>query len=202
VLPKRNSFLRPPNRLITLKTSRCGNLPASCHSPLAPVLEVVMRSPLNSIVLAFAVAATASQCLAQEAPLRERMAARRDLEIAKTDLRYYWQVEYPRKCRELDAAIACTRAELENNNSLLRDYRPFSGFSIGEPFPVTVRNLQLSIKVGELRLNDLLAERNAMIRFRSDDFRVLSAQVYEARQRVVELETPAAEPLPPGGEQK
>jgi hypothetical protein len=116
------------------------------------------------------------------------MAARRELERAKTDLRFYWQIEYPRQCRELDAAIECTRIEIEDNTRLLREYEPFTRFSIGAPFPITVRELRACIVAGQLHLNDLLAEHNALVRFHSDDFRALEAQVYEARQRVLDLE--------------
>jgi hypothetical protein len=147
-----------------------------------------MRYFSHSLIVG-AVFFTALSTQAQEASLQERMAARRDLEAAKNELYYYWQVDYPRQCREYDGAIECTRAEIEANRSLLREYKPFGGFSIGEPFPITVRNIQLCIRTGELRLNDLIAERNALIRFHGDQVRALSAQVYEARLRVVALES-------------
>jgi hypothetical protein len=156
-------------------------------------------SPALIVVAAFF---TSLNSQAQEASLQSRMAARRDLEAAKNELYYYWQVEYPRQCREFDAEIECTRAEIDANRSLLREYKPFGGFSIGEPFPITVRNIQLCIRTGELRLNDLLAERNALVRFHGDQFRALSAQVYEARLRVLALEpndetgTPTSEKFP------
>src|SRR3954451_10201055 len=144
--------------------------------------------PLFATLFTIAVFVPISKLHAQDASLRARMAARRDLEQAKTDLLYYWQVEYPRKCRELDAAIEIARAEIEDNRSLLREYQPYYGFSIGEPFPITVRNVRLCIRTGELRLNDLLAERNMLVRFHGDEFRILSNNVYEARLRVAELE--------------
>jgi hypothetical protein len=146
---------------------------------------------MRSVILAFlllAAVSTSTVVQAQEAPLASRMAARRELEQAKSDLYYYWQVEYPRQCREYDAAIECARAEIEANRLLLREYKPFGGFSIGEPFPITVRNIQLCMRTGELRLNDLIAERNALVRFHGDQFRALSAAVYEARLRVLDLE--------------
>jgi hypothetical protein len=130
------------------------------------------------------------------------MAARRELERAKTDLRLYWQIDYPGQCRGLDAAIECTRIEIEDNTRLLREYEPFTRFSIGAPFPITVRELRACIVAGQLHLNDLLAERNALVRYHSDDFRELEARVYEARQRVLDLEPvddelKAPEDLPP-----
>jgi hypothetical protein len=147
-----------------------------------------MRYFSRSLIVA-ALFLTSLTAQAQEASLQERMAARRDLEAAKNELYYYWQVDYPRQCREYDGAIECARAEIEANRSLLREYKPFGGFSIGEPFPITVRNIQLCIRTGELRLNDLIAERNALIRFHGDQVRALSAQVYEARLRVIALES-------------
>jgi hypothetical protein len=146
-----------------------------------------MRFICSALLLLSAIA-TSTAVQAQEAPLAARMAARRELEQAKSDLYYYWQVEYPRQCREYDAAIECARAEIDANRSLLREYKPFGNFSIGEPFPITVRNIQLCLRTGELRLNDLIAERNALMRFHGDQFRALSAAVYEARLRVAELE--------------
>jgi hypothetical protein len=137
----------------------------------------------------------------QEVSLQDRIDARRELERAKTDLRYYWQYEYPRRCRALDAAIDITRTEIDNNKELLRDYEPFTRFSTGQPFPMTVRNVQMCIKVGELRLNDLLAERNYLTRFRGDQFRDLSEQVYAARDRVAELDSIAEEAAQPPQEQ-
>ncbi len=144
--------------------------------------------PLFSSLVAIAVLVPFSTSHAQDASLRTRLAARRDLERAKTDLLYYWRVDYPRKCRELDAAIEITRAEIDDNRSLLREYQPYNRFSIGEPFPITIRNIQLCIRTGELRLNDLLAERNALIRFHGDEFQTLSHRVYEARLRVAEVD--------------
>ena len=106
-----------------------------------------------STTLTLAIAATcfATNAVAQQDDsLRERIAARRDLERAKSDLRYYWQFEYPRKCRAVDAAIDITRTEIDNNKELLREYEPFTRFSTGQPFPMTIRNVQMCIKVGEL----------------------------------------------------
>lgn len=156
-----------------------------------------MRYSPVAIYLAIFVLSCGSVVSAQEgASLQARMAARRDLERAKTDLRFYWQVEYPRQRRELDAAIQLTRLEIEDNERLLREYRPFTHFSIGNPFPIAVRELRACIVAGQIRLNDLLAEHNALVRFHSDDFRALEAQVYEARLRVLELE-PADEASAP-----
>lgn len=160
-----------------------------------------MRTFLPALLIAVAIAPS-SIAQDQGASLEARVAARRELDQAKNELYYYWQVEYPRQCREYDAAIECARAEIDANQSLLREYKPYGGFSIGEPFPITVRNIQLCIRTGEFRLNDLLAERNALMRFHGDQFRALSAQVYEARLRVAALEanddltTPAREQLP------
>jgi hypothetical protein len=148
-----------------------------------------MRLSSTVFVLALTLSSIASVTFGEDtAALRAQIAARRDLERAKTDLRYYWQVEYPRQQRELDSAIEFTRIELKNNKWLLHEYEPFTQFSLGKPFPITVRELQMCIRAGECRLNELLDERNALIRFHGDDFRELSAQVYEARLRVVEVD--------------
>ncbi len=117
-----------------------------------------------------------------------RVSARHELELAKIELRNYWQVEYPRHRRELNAAIELTELELRHNEELQDEYRPFTRFSLGEPFPITIRNLQMCHKEAELRLRNLQAERNALIRFHADEFRVLEMRVQEARFRVAELE--------------
>ncbi len=131
----------------------------------------------------------ASSAHAQDdASLQARIAARYDLARAKLELRDYWQIEYPRQQRELDAAIDLTETELENNKALLRDYRPFTQFTLDEPFPITVRNLQFCIKDCELRLKNLRADRNALLRFHDDRFHMLEMNVVAARLRVAQLE--------------
>jgi hypothetical protein len=124
----------------------------------------------------------------EDASLLERIAARRNLSLAKDNLRYYWQVEYPQQRRNLDVALELAEMELENLRLRLRDFRPFTQFSIGQPFPLTVRNLQMCIKATELRIDNLRAERNALIRFRSGNFNALAAEVVEARLQVLALE--------------
>ena len=153
-----------------------------------------MRYSLTATFLVVAMTLTTIAARGEEPSLPARMAARRELEQAKTELRYYRQVEYPRQCRELDAAIEFTRAEIDDNKTLLREFRPFTQFSLGKPYPITVRNLQTCIKAAEFRLRDLWAERNALAWFHSDQIRQLSAQVHEARVRIVELEPAMAEP--------
>ena len=161
-----------------------------------------MRLPLFTVSLTFVFAVLTSSLFAQEPSLQERIAVRRELEVAKMNLRYYWRVEYPRQCRDLDAAIECARADVESNRILLREYGPFTRFTIGQPFPVTIRNLQMCIRADEVRLNNLIDERNALIRYHSDQFRVLAGDVYAARARIAELEadlpprTESTEPLP------
>jgi hypothetical protein len=94
-------------------------------------------------VLSLALAATFFANVAdaqQEASLHARLAVRRDLDHAKNNLRYYWQVEYPRQRRNLDGAIELTQMKLKNLNTQLRDLRPFTRFSIGQPFPITVQS--------------------------------------------------------------
>lgn len=137
----------------------------------------------------------------QQASLQARIAARQDLELAKLDLQNYWQIEYPRQRRELNLAIELTQAEIDGNQEQQESLRPFTRFSLGEPFPLTIANLRVCRKAAELRLNDLQAERNMLIRFHGDQFRILEMRVQAARQRVLELEpkeeiaaAPAVEP--------
>jgi hypothetical protein len=124
--------------------------------------------------------------------LSERLAARRDLTFAKLELRHYWQVEYPRQRRHLNAAIELTELEIRNMKQLLRSYDPFDNFITGQPLELTIQELRLCLREAELRLTDLWAERNALVRFHSDDWRVLEMKVQDARMRVIALE-PAEE---------
>jgi hypothetical protein len=121
-------------------------------------------------------------------PIAERMSARRELELAKMDLRHYWQVEYPRQQRNLNAAIELTKCEIQDLQWRLRQYEPFTRFSTGDPFMVTIQNTQMCLREAEFRLRDLWAERNALVRYHSDQYRELELRVHEARRRIIELE--------------
>jgi hypothetical protein len=138
-----------------------------------------------------------------DALLLDRISARRDLAIAKNNLRNYWQYDYPRQQRELNFEIEVAEMELRNLNVQLRELRPFMQFSIGRPFPLTVRNLQMCIKAAELRLDNLRAERSKLVRFRGYNFDALAAQIQEARMQVLALEPQESEanelpsPAPP-----
>src|SRR5215203_4956055 len=137
-------------------------------------------------ILAFCSGTTA--LAQQQSSLQARMAARQELELAKLDLQNYWQIEYPRQRRELNLAIELTQAEILGYKEQQQSLRPFTRFSIGEPFPLTIANLRVCCKSAELRLNDLQAERNSLVRFHGDQFRILEWRVQAARRRVVELE--------------
>jgi hypothetical protein len=148
-----------------------------------------MRFSTVIVLVAIFAACIETTANAQEdASVQMRIAARRELSVAKNNLRFYWQVDYPQQRRNLDAAIELTRMELKNLTTQLREFRPFTQFSIGQPFPLTVRSLQMCIKATELRLENLLTERNALVRFHSDEYDQLAYDVYEARQRVLDLE--------------
>jgi hypothetical protein len=46
----------------------------------------------------------------------------------------------------------------------------------------------MCLRDAELRLRDLWAERNAMVRFHSDQWRLFEIKVHDARLRVAEIE--------------
>jgi hypothetical protein len=117
-----------------------------------------------------------------------RAAARHELMLAKMELRHYWQVEYPRLRRHLQAQIDLTEAEIRAYKRQLHEFQPFSRFSLGQPFTVTIEEIRLCLLEAELRLRDLWAERNALVRFHSDDWRALEMKVHAARLRVAEIE--------------
>jgi hypothetical protein len=129
----------------------------------------------------------------------ERVSARRDLELAKMELRHYWQVEYPRQRRHLNAEIELTEAEIRDYEERIRAYQPFNRFTRGQPFLITLQDARMCLREAELRLRDLWAERNALVRFHSDQWRILEMKVYDARLRVAELEA-EEEPVEPAVE--
>ena len=117
-----------------------------------------------------------------------RTNARRELEIAKLELRLYLQVEYPRELRHLDSEIKLTDAEIKAREERLREYRPFDKFQLGQPFLVTLQHERLGLLDAQLRLKDLKAERFALVRFHSDHARLLELRAMDARARLAELE--------------
>lgn len=146
--------------------------------------------------LAFAAMLSPSLVRAQEASyLSDRMSARRELEIAQMELRHYWQVEYPRKQRHLNAAIELTEAEIRDYKAQLRDWEPYNRFTYGSAFLITVQNTRMCLRDAELRLRDVWAERNALVRFHSDQWRLLEMRVFDARLRVAELEAELEPPV-------
>jgi len=140
------------------------------------------------LAIATALSTVSSACAQDESYAAARAAARRDLMLAKLELRHYQQVEYPRLRRHLQAQIDLTEAEIRAYKRQLHEYRPFSRFSVGQPFTVTIEEIRLCLMEAELRLRDLWAERNALIRFHSDDWRTLEMKVHDARLRVAEIE--------------
>jgi hypothetical protein len=148
-----------------------------------------MRYFSSSLCLAIVAVCSSVTVRADEASyLSDRMSARRDLEIAQMELRSYWQVEYPRKQRHLNAAIGLTEAEIRDFKAQLRDWEPYNRFTYGSAFLITVQNTRWCLRDAELRLRDLWAERNALVRFHSDQWRLLEMRVFDARLRVAELE--------------
>ena len=157
-------------------------------------------SPTACSLALIAICSTTSAVAQNPASLEARIAARVELERAKLDLQNYWQVEYPRQRRELNLAIELTQAEIDGNRDAQESLRPFTRFTIGEPFPLTMANLRVCGKAAEIRLNSLQAERNSLIRFHANDFRILQLRVQAARQRVADLEASdevAAAPVNP-----
>lgn len=118
----------------------------------------------------------------------ERINARRALEAAQLELRLYLQVDYPRELRYLDSAITLTQAEIDARERRLRQYEPFTRFSIDNPFPYTLEQERLGLLDAELRLKDLKAERFALVRFHADHWRLLELKVQDARARLLAIE--------------
>src|SRR4051794_1813762 len=185
-----NNKLRPQTGVITLELGSTAPLRGWLLS--SPILFCLRRPAMNFSPAIWSLVITvcgATSVLAQnQASLEARIAARQELRMAQLDLQNYWQIEYPRQRRELNLAIELTQAEIRNNQDAQESLRPFTRFTIGEPFPLTIANLRICRESAELRLNDLLAERGALIRFHGDQFRTLELRVEAARRRLVELE--------------
>jgi hypothetical protein len=149
-----------------------------------------MKSSVVSLCFAIAVIASSSSAVrAQDDALQSaRAAARRALEAANLELRLYLQVDHPRELRHLDAQIKLVEAEIAAYEERFREYRPFNKFSTGRPLLLPMQDLRLSLLAAELSRDDLRAERNALIRFHSDRWRLLELRAYEARARLAELE--------------
>jgi hypothetical protein len=158
-----------------------------------------MKFPLALVCLTtFAGLLPSTLLRAQEASdTVDRISARRELELAIMDLRHYWQVEYPRQQRHLHAAIELTKAEVCDLQARLREYGPFTQFSTGDAFWVTIQETRWCLREAEFRLRDLWAERNALVRFHSDQYRELELRVHEARLRVAQLEASTELANPP-----
>jgi hypothetical protein len=148
------------------------------HRPyLAAVIAVLVVSIGTSVVWAQVDANSA-----------EMAAARRELAVAKIEANHYWQVEYPRRRRELNAEITFVDAELRAMKELLREYGPFSRFSTGQPLFLPIQDLKLCILDAELRLRALRDERINLVRFHSEEGQLLDLRVADARARLVALE--------------
>jgi hypothetical protein len=182
--------LRAVFRPIRLESQTAGNSLAGIDSYFSLPARPAMR--FSGAILFLAIATQLSTFSAVRAQdenyAAARAAARRELMLTKLELRHYQQVEYPRLRRHLQAQIDLTEAEIRAYKRQLHEYRPFSRFSVGQPFTVTIEEIRLCLLEAELRLRDLWAERNALIRFHSDDWRFLEMKVHEARLRVAEIE--------------
>jgi hypothetical protein len=118
----------------------------------------------------------------------EIAAARRELIAAKIEARHFWQVEYPRRRRELNAAIEFADAEIRTLRRQFRSYGPFNTFAYGQLPSIAYRDLSLCLKDAEIRHRMLIDERNNLVRFHSDELQLLELRVAEARDRVLALE--------------
>jgi hypothetical protein len=146
-------------------------------------------SPLVGSLVVITLCAGGSALAQDQASRQARIAARQELELAKLDLQNYWQVEYPRQRRELNQAIELTEAEIRSIEEQQDVLRPsYTRFTLDQPFPLSWAELRVCHKSADFRLTNLQAERNNLIRFHADQFRILEMRVQAARQRVADLE--------------
>jgi hypothetical protein len=150
---------------------------------------------LSSLLRCLAIAIVVSPALTADAQQESfesaRMNARRELELAKIEFRDYWQVEYPRIKRDLDAQIDLTEEEIHAYKERLRSYLPFDRFSTGSAVSWALQDLRMCLRAAEWRLRDLWAERSNLMRFRTAEWRILELRVHDARLRVAALDAQA-----------
>jgi multidrug efflux pump subunit AcrA (membrane-fusion protein) len=135
-----------------------------------------------------AVLSVSQLAVADDSLSAARADVRRDLAIAKAEARYYWQVDYPQQQRDLNAAIELTEAEIQATRLQLRQYEPFDHFSVGQPLYMPIQGMRVCLLEAELRLERLRQQRNALIRFHSEQGYLLDQRVADIRSRLVELE--------------
>jgi hypothetical protein len=182
--------LRSSGKPITLKNQSSRLSRIRVLQLLSPPAAKTMR--ISPTILSSAIVIFLSQSHVAQAQTtsyeEERLAARRELQLAKIDFRNYWQIDYPRIRRHLDAQIQLTEAEIRVYKDRLWMYRPFDRFSTGSAVRYTLQDLRTCLMEAELRLRDLWAERNNLIRFRTPEWRELELRLHDARVRVAEIE--------------
>ena len=114
--------------------------PPLCH-PEAPDAILPRRVGLGIVTLMCEFCVCAARGLAAG---KDGRAAR--LGAAKTELRYYWQVEYPQQMPRTGCRDRMTRAEIENNRGLLREYQPFTRFAMASRFRSRFEICELCIR--------------------------------------------------------
>jgi hypothetical protein len=148
-----------------------------------------MRFSASFVAFVAILSSCAGSANAQTDPHQaELAAARRALAVAKIEARSYWQVEYQRDRRDLNAAIEITDAEVQTLRRQLRTLAPFRPFAYGQEPWYGQRDAKLCLKDAEVRLRSLVDERSDLVRFHSDRRALLELRVAEARAAVVALE--------------
>ena len=106
------------------------------------------------------VVASPLPCRAQEVHVCERTCrARRELDLAKIEFRNYWQVEYPRIRRHLNAQIELTEAEIRDLQGATATVSAVRPVFDRQRRSWSLQDLRMCLLEAELRLRDLWAER-------------------------------------------
>jgi hypothetical protein len=125
---------------------------------------------------------------AEDPSAAARSQLRCELAAAKAAARYYWQVDYPQQQQDLNASIELTEAEVKAYKLQLRQYEPFTQFTYGAPLYMPIQGMKICQREAELRLDRLRQQRNALVRFHTDQGYLLDQRVAEIRAQLVELE--------------
>jgi hypothetical protein len=125
---------------------------------------------------------------ADDPSVAARSELRCELAAAKAAARYYWQIDYPQQQQDLNAAIELTEAEVKAYKLQFRQYEPFTQFTIGAPLYMPIQGMKICQREAELRLDRLRQQRNALIRFHTDQGYLLDQRVAEIRAQLVQLE--------------
>jgi hypothetical protein len=127
------------------------------------------------------------QTTAAEAAPAAISSARRDVEVAELELRRYLNVAYPSQRDHLDAQMILTKAEIEVQRRLVREYERMSRGKTSKPFLVTLSDARMALLSAQLSHQRHCDEKSRLEKFHSDQCRLYELRVDAAREHLTAL---------------